>query len=182
MRLENKTAIITGATGGIGEATTRRFLDEGANVALVGRSEEKLSNLISNLGNPDNAIYCIADSKDEVAIKNSINTTHDKFGSVDIVMANAGTEGIVKPLTEFTVEEFNDVIDVNVVGVWLFMKHSMPIMQKQKAGSFIAVASTAGPGLIVCLSIGLSFGKALARKIVGEGGCVFWLILQKLYQ
>ena len=49
MRLENKTAIISGATGVIGEATTRRFLDEGANVALVGRSEEKLSNLISCL-------------------------------------------------------------------------------------------------------------------------------------
>ena len=144
MRLANKTAIITGATGGIGEATSKRFLEEGANVALVGRSEEKLNTLMSNLGNPDNAIYCIADSKDEEAIKSSINSTHDKFGSVDIVMANAGTEGIVKPLTEFTVEEFNDVIDVNVVGVWLFMKHSMPIMQKQKAGSFIAVASTAG--------------------------------------
>ena len=144
MRLKNKTAIVTGATGGIGAATSKRYLEEGANLVMVGRSEEKLINLMKSLDNPSNALTCVADSKDESAINKCINTTYEKFGSVDIVMANAGTEGIVKPLTDFTVEEFNDVIDVNVVGVWLYMKYAFPIMQKQKSGSFIAVASTAG--------------------------------------
>ncbi|MAH79237.1 MAG: oxidoreductase [Gammaproteobacteria bacterium] len=144
MRLKNKTAIVTGATGGIGTATSKRYLEEGANLVMVGRSEEKLMNLMKSLDNPSNALTCVADSKDESAINKCINTTYEKFGSVDIVMANAGTEGIVKPLTDFTVEEFNDVIDVNVVGVWLYMKYAFPIMQKQKSGSFIAVASTAG--------------------------------------
>ena len=144
MRLKNKTAIVTGATGGIGAATSKRYLEEGANLVMVGRSEEKLMNLMKYLDNPSNALTCVADSKDESAINKCINTTYEKFGSVDIVMANAGTEGIVKPLTDFTVEEFNDVIDVNVVGVWLYMKYAFPIMQKQKSGSFIAVASTAG--------------------------------------
>ena len=144
MRLKNKTAIVTGATGGIGTATSKRYLEEGANLVMVGWSEEKLMNLMKSLDNPSNALTCVADSKDESAINKCINTTYEKFGSVDIVMANAGTEGIVKPLTDFTVEEFNDVIDVNVVGVWLYMKYAFPIMQKQKSGSFIAVASTAG--------------------------------------
>jgi NAD(P)-dependent dehydrogenase (short-subunit alcohol dehydrogenase family) len=144
LRLKNKTAIVTGATGGIGTATSKRYLEEGANLVMVGRSEEKLMNLLKSLDNPSNALTCVADSKDESAINKCINTTYEKFGSVDIVMANAGTEGIVKPLTDFTVEEFNDVIDVNVVGVWLYMKYAFPIMQKQKSGSFIAVASTAG--------------------------------------
>ena len=144
MRLKNKTAIVTGATGGIGAATSKRYLEEGANLVMVGRSEKKLINLMKSLDNPSNALTCVADSKDESAINKCINTTYEKFGSVDIVMANAGTEGIVKPLTDFTVEEFNDVIDVNVVGVWLYMKYAFPIMQKQKSGSFIAVASTAG--------------------------------------
>ena len=144
MRLKNKTAIVTGATGGIGAATSKRYLEEGANLVMVGRSEEKLINLMKSLDNPSNAITCVADSKDESAINKCINTTYEKFGSVDIVMANAGTEGIVKPLTDFTVEEFNDVIDTNVIGVWLYMKYAFPIMQKQKSGSFIAVASTAG--------------------------------------
>ncbi len=144
MRLNNKTAIVTGATGGIGAATSKRFLEEGANLVMVGRSEEKLLSLMKSLDNPSNAITCIADSKDESAISKCISRTYEQFGSVDIVMANAGTEGIVKPLTDFTIEEFNDVIDTNVIGVWLYMKYAFPIMQKQKSGSFIAVASTAG--------------------------------------
>ena len=144
MRLNNKTAIVTGATGGIGAATSKRYLEEGANLVMVGRSEEKLISLMKSLDNPSNALTCVADSKDESAISKCISRTYEKFGSVDIVMANAGTEGIVKPLTDFTVEEFNDVIDTNVIGVWLYMKYAFPIMQKQKSGSFIAVASTAG--------------------------------------
>ena len=144
MRLNNKTAIVTGATGGIGAATSKRYLEEGANLVMVGRSEEKLLSLMKSLDNPSNAVTCIADSKDESAISKCISRTYEQFGSVDIVMANAGTEGIVKPLTDFTVEEFNDVIDTNVIGVWLYMKYAFPIMQKQKSGSFIAVASTAG--------------------------------------
>ena len=144
MRLNNKTAIVTGATGGIGAATSKRYLEEGANLVMVGRSEEKLLSLMKSLDNPSNAITCIADSKDESAISKCISRTYEQFGSVDIVMANAGTEGIVKPLTDFTIEEFNDVIDTNVIGVWLYMKYAFPIMQKQKSGSFIAVASTAG--------------------------------------
>ena len=144
MRLNNKTAIVTGATGGIGAATSKRYLEEGANLVMVGRSEEKLLSLMKSLDNPSNALTCIADSKDESAISKCISRTYEQFGSVDIVMANAGTEGIVKPLTDFTIEEFNDVIDTNLIGVWLYMKYAFPIMQKQKSGSFIAVASTAG--------------------------------------
>ena len=135
---------VTGATGGIGAATSKRYLEEGANLVMVGRSEEKLLSLMKSLDNPSNAITCIADSKDESAISKCISRTYEQFGSVDIVMANAGTEGIVKPLTDFTIEEFNDVIDTNLIGVWLYMKYAFPIMQKQKSGSFIAVASTAG--------------------------------------
>ena len=144
MRLKNKTAIVTGATGGIGAATSKRYLEEGANLVMVGRSEEKLLSLMKSLDNPSNAFTCIADSKDESAISKCISRTYEQFGSVDIVVANAGTEGIVKPLTDFTIEEFNDVIDTNLIGVWLYMKYAFPIMQKQKSGSFIAVASTAG--------------------------------------
>ena len=144
MRLNNKTAIVTGATGGIGAATSKRYLEEGANLVMVGRSEEKLLSLMKSLDNPSNALTCIADSKDESAISKCISRTYEQFGSVDIVVANAGTEGIVKPLTDFTIEEFNDVIDTNLIGVWLYMKYAFPIMQKQKSGSFIAVASTAG--------------------------------------
>ena len=72
MRLENKNAIITGATGGIGFATVSKYLDEGANVMMVGRSEDKLVEVNNRLGKPNNAAFCVADSTDEIAIKDSV--------------------------------------------------------------------------------------------------------------
>ena len=121
MRLNNKTAIISGATGGIGEATSRLYASEGANVVMVGRSKEKLDELFSTFDDTSNISTFIADSQDENAIKECIDFANNEYGSVDIVFANAGTEGQVKPLTEFTVEEFNNVLSVNVVGVWLYV-------------------------------------------------------------
>ena len=144
MRLKNKTAVISGATGGIGEATSKLFLAEGANVVMVGRDEEKLNTLHNSFKDQSKLSTYVADSNDEDAIKDCITFAKDKYGSIDVVFANAGTEGEVKPLTEYTKDEFNNVISVNVIGVWLYMKHVLPIMQNQKNGSFIAVASAAG--------------------------------------
>ena len=144
MRLKNKTAVISGATGGIGEATSKLFLAEGANVVMVGRDEEKLNTLHNSFKDQSKLSTYVADSNDEDAIKDCITFAKDKYGSIDVVFANAGTEGDVKPLTEYTKDEFNNVISVNVIGVWLYMKHVLPIMQNQKNGSFIAVASAAG--------------------------------------
>jgi len=107
MRLENKNAIITGATGGIGFATVSKYLDEGANVMMVGRSEDKLVEVHNQLGKPNNAAFCVAESTDEIAIRDSVQKTSDTFGSVDIVIANAGTEGVVQPLVDYSVEDFN---------------------------------------------------------------------------
>ena len=144
MRLEGKTAIVTGATGGIGAATSKRFLEEGANTILVGRSKEKLDDLIDNIPFAENALIHLAEATDEDAVIDCMKVAKDKFGSVDIVVANAGTEGVVQPLTEFTVEEFNHLFSINVTGVWLYMKHAIPIMKEQGSGSIIAVASAAG--------------------------------------
>ena len=144
MRLKNKTAVISGATGGIGEATSKLFSAEGANVVMVGRDEEKLNTLHNSFKDQSKLSTYVADSNDEDAIKDCITFAKDKYGSIDVVFANAGTEGEVKPLTEYTKDEFNNVISVNVIGVWLYMKHVLPIMQNQKNGSFIAVASAAG--------------------------------------
>ena len=144
MRLKNKTAVISGATGGIGEATSKLFSAEGANVVMVGRDEEKLNTLYNSFDDKSKLSTYVADSNNEDSIKDCITFAKDKYGSIDVVFANAGTEGEVKPLTEYTKDEFNDVLSVNVIGVWLYMKYALPIMQNQKNGSFIAVASAAG--------------------------------------
>ncbi|MEL6369842.1 MAG: SDR family NAD(P)-dependent oxidoreductase [Pseudomonadota bacterium] len=143
-RLENKVALITGATGGIGEATAKRFLDEGARVMLVGRSQEKLNETMERLGNSANAAISVGDAADEAATKAAIENCVAKFGGLDIVFANAGTEGDMKPATELTVDEFQSVLSTNVIGVWLTIKHSVDALRARGSGSIIATSSVAG--------------------------------------
>jgi NAD(P)-dependent dehydrogenase (short-subunit alcohol dehydrogenase family) len=143
-RLENKVALITGATGGIGEATAKSYLEQGARVMLVGRSPEKLHATLERLNAGDAAAHFVADSTDETATKNSIEATIEAFGGLDIVFANAGTEGVVKPLDELTLDEFQSVITTNVTGVWLSMKHCVAPMRARGGGSIIATSSIGG--------------------------------------
>lgn len=143
-RLSGKTAIVTGATGGIGEATARRFLAEGANVMLVGRSEEKLRAAIDLLGSNGNAAHSVAEAADEDAFAAAVAATVDTFGGVDILIANAGTEGNFAPIESIDVAEFENVLRTNVIGVWLSMKHCVEPMKRRGAGSMIALSSIAG--------------------------------------
>ena len=143
-RLENRTALITGATGGIGAATVRRFLDEGANVAMLGRSADKLTALRESLDADGRIIACVADAADESAIEAAVANTFESFGRLDVLFANAGTEGSAKPLDELTVGEFDDVYRTNVVGVWLAIKHCSRPMKEAGSGSVIVTASIAG--------------------------------------
>ncbi len=116
-RLDGKVAIITGATGGIGEATAKLYLSEGAKVMLVGRSAEKLSASLERVGHEDSVAHFVADAADEAATRDSVAATVEAFGGVDILFANAGTEGVAKPLEDLTFEEFNHVLQTNVIGV-----------------------------------------------------------------
>jgi NAD(P)-dependent dehydrogenase (short-subunit alcohol dehydrogenase family) len=143
-RLDGKVAIITGASGGIGEATARLFLSEGAKVMLVGRSAEKLRASLERVGHPESAAMFVADATDEAATRAAVQATVEMFGGVDILFANAGTEGVSKPLHELTVEEFNHVLQTNVVGVWLSVKHCVAPMVARGGGSIMATASVAG--------------------------------------
>ena len=143
-RLDGKTALITGATGGIGEATARRYLEEGARVVLVGRSQEKLRATRERLSAFAGVAQCVAEATDEDDVKRSVSTAVEQFGGLDILVANAGTEGVLTPLTDQTVESFNQVLNTNVTGVWLAIKHSVPVMKERGAGSIIATSSIGG--------------------------------------
>jgi NAD(P)-dependent dehydrogenase (short-subunit alcohol dehydrogenase family) len=143
-KLQGKTAIITGATGGIGEATAKLFLREEANVMLVGRSAEKLKETSTRLGAGKNLAHFVADATDEAATAASVEATIKAFGGVDILFANAGTEGLLKPVETYTMAEFEHVLHTNVLGVWLSVKHCIAPMKKRGGGSIIATASVAG--------------------------------------
>lgn len=152
MRLKNKVAIITGATGGIGKATAKRFLEEGARVMLVGRSEQKLKETLEQLGSGSDVAYCVADAADEKANAAAVAKTVGKFGGLDIMLANAGSEGVVAPFEQQTLEDFESLLRTNVLGVWISMKHSVEAMKQRGGGSIIALASISGvignPGLL----------------------------------
>lgn len=143
-RLDGKVAVITGATGGIGEATARLFLDVGAKVMLFGRSAARLTETYGRLGGGENCASALADSTDEAAIQAAIAAAVARFGAIHILVANAGTEGTLKPLDQLSVEDFEHVLGVNVVGVWLAMKYAAPAIQAAGGGSIVAMSSVAG--------------------------------------
>jgi NAD(P)-dependent dehydrogenase (short-subunit alcohol dehydrogenase family) len=142
--LDGKVAIITGATGGIGEATAKRFIEEGAQVMLVGRSAEKLKVTRDRLAFDDSVAVFVADATDETATAASITATLEEFGGVDILIANAGTEGRCAPIESLTVDDFESVFRTNVIGVWLSMKYCVEPMKKRGSGSMVALSSIAG--------------------------------------
>jgi NAD(P)-dependent dehydrogenase (short-subunit alcohol dehydrogenase family) len=143
-RLHGKVAIVTGATGGIGEATAKLFLQEGASVMLVARSAEKLKDTCDRLVAGQGLAHFVAEAADEAAMAAAVAETIKVFGGVDILFANAGTEGRSRPLAEQTLKDFEQVLRTNVVGVWLAMKHCVEPMKKRGGGSMLAVASIAG--------------------------------------
>ena len=143
-RLENKVAIITGATGGIGEATARLFLDLGAKVMLVARSADKLAATRARLEAHGEVAESISDAADEADMAAAVAATLDRFGGLDILIANAGTEGVCKPIEALSVEEFEDVMRTNVTGVWLAIKHCVAPLKARGGGSMVALSSIAG--------------------------------------
>ena len=141
MRLKDKVAIITGATGGIGGAATRLFVKEGAKVLAVGRNTDALDALKAELG--EAVATHAADISSEDDTKAFVQAALDAFGRIDVLFANAGYEGQVSPLTELSVEQFDKTWSVNVRGSWLSVKHAAPHMAKS-GGSIILTSSVAG--------------------------------------
>ena len=150
-RLSGKRALVTGATGGIGEATAKRFLQEGAAVMLVGRSEEKLGLTRDRLAAVGKVDTFAGEAGDEAAVAGAVAATVKSFGGLDVLVANAGTEGNAGPLDVQTLENWETVLRTNVIGVWLAMKYGVAAMKKGKGGSIIGISSVAGvigfPGL-----------------------------------
>ena len=144
IRLDGKVAVVTGAAGVIGTATIRLLAERGARVVAVDRREQDLQTAIKDLPASADAFAVAADVTSEDEVAEYVRATVDKFGTIDVFYNNAGIEGDIKPITEYSLESFRKVIDVNVVGVFLGMKHVLPVMLKQNKGSIINTASIAG--------------------------------------
>lgn len=142
--LQGKVVVITGGAGGIGKETAAHCLQKGAKVAIVDLMEEALNKAKSELQSHGEVIAIQADVTNEEDVKNYVNTSVNSFGTIDAFFNNAGIEGKVAPTTEQTVEDFDKVMSVNVRGVFLGLKHVLPIMMEKKSGSIINTSSVAG--------------------------------------
>ena len=140
-RLENKVAIITGGAGSIGKITAKLFLDEGAKVMLVDLDSDSLEKTVKEL-NSEHVKYCTADVSKAADVQNYVDETVNKFGKIDVFFNNAGIEGEVKPIIDYSEEIFDKVIAVNVKGMWLGNKYAIP--QMNDGGSIIMTSSVAG--------------------------------------
>ena len=144
-RLEGKVAVITGATGGIGSAAARLFAEEGARVALVDLDEAALREVVQSIGE-DKASYTAADVTEPEQAQAYINEATDRWGGIDILLANAGIEGTLSPIADYPIDVFDRVMAVNVRAVWLGIKYAVPVMREGGGGSIVITSSTAGIG------------------------------------
>jgi NAD(P)-dependent dehydrogenase (short-subunit alcohol dehydrogenase family) len=152
---------VTGAAGGIGFATAKLFVERGAKVMLVDRDGERLAALASELG--DSAAWFAADVSSTESAEAYVAETVKRFGGLDVLHANAGTEGKVAPIMSLPLEDFDRVIAVNLRGVFLGLRAAAPELEKRGGGSIVITSSVAG----VIGSAGLSAYVASKHAVIG---------------
>jgi NAD(P)-dependent dehydrogenase (short-subunit alcohol dehydrogenase family) len=130
VRLEGKVAIVTGAASGIGKATAARFRAEGATVIAADRAEA------------EGVVAADAGSEDDV--RGLVERAVAEHGRLDVFFANAGISGGLASIFEQSVEDWQEILRVNLIGPWLAIKHAAPAMKEGSAGSIICTASVAG--------------------------------------
>src|SRR6185295_17398759 len=142
-KLHNKVVVLTGAGSGIGLAAVKLFAQEGAKLMLAGRNEAALASAVKAVGET-NAAYLVADvSKPEDNLR-LFRTAEQKFSGINALVANAGIEGTTASIADYPVDVFDQVIAINVRGVFLGLKYAIPALKKRAGGSIIITSSIGG--------------------------------------
>jgi len=142
-KLSGKVALITGAAGGIGRATSKLFIKEGAKGVVMADIWDEMGEKTADELGP-NAIYIHTDVFQESDIKRAIDLAVEKFGQLDVVFSNAGNPGSGGGIEDIETEDFDHTMSIHLRGAVLCMKHSIPLMKKQGSGCFICTGSVAG--------------------------------------
>ena len=159
MTTNSKTALITGGSSGIGLDAARGFLEEGYNVVISGRNEDKLKQAIKTLGDEDRTAYVAGNIGEPETGKKLVQLAIDRFGSVDVLVNNAGIFGL-KPFLENTEEDLDQYINGNLKGTYFVSQAAVKQMKKQGSGSIVNI----GTVLITHPSASIPASAALITK------------------
>ncbi|MFT4097248.1 MAG: SDR family oxidoreductase [Rhodoblastus sp.] len=176
-RLAGKSAIVTGAASGIGRASARLFAKEGARLLIADRAEDGLTQTLEMIQKDGHAASALAmDAGSEKDVQKLIDTALHEFGRIDVVYANAGISGGMTTLFEATVEQFTEILRINLIGPFLAIQKAAPHMVKQGGGSIICTASVAGlranagNGLYSASKAGvISLAQTCSNALIGTG-------------
>lgn len=142
--LEGRHAIVTGGGRGIGLAIARRYLADGASVALWDVDAAVLAQALQALAPLGTATSAVVDVRDEDQIARATSEAQARFGRIDILVNNAGVLGPTVPSWEHTPAQWRNVLDVNLTGAWLCCRAIVPVMLAQQRGRIVNIASVAG--------------------------------------
>jgi NAD(P)-dependent dehydrogenase (short-subunit alcohol dehydrogenase family) len=158
-RLNNKVAVITGGTSGIGLAIAKRFAQEGAKVAVTGRNQQAIDKAIEEIGS--NGLGIQGDVSNLADLTRIYQTVADHFGKVDTLVVNAGVY-ILAPLADFTEEQFDQVSDINFKGAFFSVQKALPVL---KDGASVVLISSTVNGKGVPNHAAYSATKAAVRSL-----------------
>ncbi|MCL4202439.1 MAG: SDR family oxidoreductase [Pirellulaceae bacterium] len=173
--IDGKVCVITGAGSGIGRAAALKLLEHGAKVFAMGRTQERLDRLAAEASSDRLAVFC-GDVRDESAVQAAFAACVERFGTVDVLLNNAGLGVPTTDLSEAPLEKFEQMFDTNVKGVFLCTREALKIMRPRKSGHILTVISMGGQRTnatapVYCASKfgarGLSGG--VADQVLAEG-------------
>jgi NAD(P)-dependent dehydrogenase (short-subunit alcohol dehydrogenase family) len=165
---QNKVALVTGGTSGIGKATAIAFADAGAKVVLTGRREKQGKAVVDEIKKRGGAAaFFQADMSKESQVKATVDFVVKSFDKLDVAFNNAGVEAL-GPLSEITEESYRSLFDINVWGILCSMKHEIPAMLKGGGGAICNTTSTFGH----CGAAGVALYAASKHAIEGMTKCI----------
>lgn len=175
-KLQGKVAIITGASAGIGRASALALAGEGASLVLTARRKDRLETLaqeIARLGGK--AAIVTGDAREEDTALRTVQAAQDTFGRIDILINNTGV-GNYKNLVDTSAAEYDEMMDTNVRSTFVFTRHAVPVMKRQKSGTILMISSMAGVygfggEAVYCMTkfAQVGFAQALDRELRESG-------------